>query len=319
MTKTGQDIAYARQQLMDGNLVAIPTETVYGLAANALDVDAVVKIFEVKNRPTFDPLIVHAVSIEQIQSFVADLPAEAKRLAEAFWPGPLTLVLNKKDIIPDLVTSGLKTVGVRIPRHPLTLELLQTLDFPLAAPSANLFGYVSPTTAYHVYSQLGQQIGYTLDGGACKIGIESTIVSFADGVEVLRVGGCKLEDIKSIVGRVKVRTHSTSNPAAPGMMDSHYAPRTPLVMGDIKKLLKIHEKEHVGILSFSDAYIKDDTKRQFVLSEKKDLEEAATRLFIGLRELDALNLQLILAEPVPDVGLGKAINDRLRRAEMKRN
>lgn len=292
----------------------------YGLAGNAYDAMAVAKIFEVKERPSFDPLIVHTSSIERVLEFVDEIPPMAYDLGGHFWPGPLTMVFNKKPIIPDLVTSGLNSVAVRIPNHPLTLELLKSLDFPLAAPSANPFGYVSPTSANHVNEQLGSKIDYILDGGPCNVGIESTIVSFEhDQLTVLRLGGCKIEEIEKIVGKVNVQLHSTSNPTAPGMLESHYAPLTPILIGDIDDLIQEHSDKKIGVLSFYKKYESVDKARQFVLSEKADLEEAATRLFTGLRSLDSLNLQLILSEYVPDEGLGRAINDRLTRAEVKRN
>jgi L-threonylcarbamoyladenylate synthase len=322
LARIDTDIQSAIDLLSRSELVGIPTETVYGLAGNAYDAMAVAKIFEVKERPSFDPLIVHTSSIERVLDFVDEIPPIAYKLGGHFWPGPLTLVFNKKPIIPDLVTSGLSTVAVRIPNHPLTLELLQSLDFPLAAPSANPFGYVSPTSANHVNEQLGSKIEYILDGGPCNVGIESTIVSFEhdhDQPLVLRLGGCKIEEIEKIVGKVNVQLHSTSDPMAPGMLDSHYAPLTPILIGDIDRLIEEHSDKNIGILSYSKTYGNVDSTHQYALSEKADLEEAATRLFTGLRSLDSLNLQLILSEYVPDEGLGRAINDRLTRAEAKRN
>lgn len=320
MARIDTDIQPAIDLLSRSGLVGIPTETVYGLAGNAFDAMAVAKIFEVKNRPSFDPLIVHTSSIERLLDFVDEIPPMAYELGSHFWPGPLTLVFNKKPIIPDLVTSGLNTVAVRIPNHPLTLELLKSLDFPLAAPSANPFGYVSPTSAVHVNDQLGNKIDYILDGGPCNVGIESTIISFEnDELTVLRLGGCKIEEIEKTVGKVNVRLNSASNPIAPGMLASHYAPLTPILIGDIDGLIREHADKKIGILSFSRRYEGIDKSSQFVLSEKADLEQAATRLFTGLRSLDSLNLQLILSEFVPDEGLGRAINDRLTRAEVKRN
>ena len=320
MAKTGTDITYARELLRKSELVGIPTETVYGLAGNAYEANAVAKIFKVKARPSFDPLIVHTSHIDRVKDFVAGIPPIARELADHFWPGPLTMIFQKKDIIPSLTTSGLDTVAVRVPDHPLTLELLKSIDFPLAAPSANPFGYVSPTTAEHVNEQLGNKIKYILDGGECHVGIESTIVAFEEGkAVVLRLGGCKIEDIEKITGKAKVKPHSTANPVAPGMLDSHYSPATPLIIGDIAKLIKEHGHEKIGILSFKNTFGGVDRAHQFVLSEKGDTDEAATRLFSGLRYLDTLNLQLILSEYVPETGLGRAINDRLKRAEKRRN
>lgn len=320
MAQIGSDIKYAIELLNQQELVGIPTETVYGLAGNAYDPVAVANIFKVKERPSFDPLIVHSSDLTRIREFVHEIPEKAEELANIFWPGPLTMILRKKAIIPDLVTSGLETVAVRIPNHPYALKLLEGIDFPLAAPSANPFGYVSPTMASHVNEQLGDKIPYVLDGGDCRVGIESTIISF-DGNEttVLRIGGCTIESIEKIVGKVKVSPHSNSNPMAPGMMDSHYSPQTPISIGDIDELIARNLGKNIGILSFNKVYEKVEDSHQYVLSKKSDLDEAATRLFTGLRHLDTLNLQLILSEYVPNEGLGRAINDRLKRAEAKRN
>ncbi len=320
MAKIGADIKIAKALLQQSEVVGIPTETVYGLAANALDANAVAKIFKVKNRPSFDPLIVHTSSLEQAASFVEAVPGKARMLADRFWPGPLTLILKKTDKIPDIVTSGLDTVAVRVPNHLLTLQVLESIDFPLAAPSANPFGYVSPTSANHVNEQLGDKIEYVLDGGECTVGIESTIVGF-DGEDAVvhRLGGCSLEDIEKCIGSVSVKTQSSSNPQAPGMLDSHYAPLTPMVLGDIYKLIEANRHLRIGVLAFDQKIHGLDEGLQFVLSEKGDIDEAATRLFTGLRQLDTLNLQLIVSAYVPELGLGRAINDRLKRAEAKRN
>ena len=317
----GTDLQVAQQYLEKGELVAIPTETVYGLAANAFQEEAVTKIFQAKNRPSFDPLIVHTYSLESVSHFVKYIPPKAKQLAAHFWPGPLTLVLPKKDIIPDLVTSGLDTVAIRIPAHPLTLRLLQKLDFPLAAPSANPFGYISPTTAAHVDKQLGPQIPFILDGGACEVGLESSIVGFEnDSPIIYRLGGVSQEAIENLVGPVKKTTQSSSNPQAPGMLISHYAPKKKLnlVTGGIKSL-QIKEQEFsqkIGILAFQYKHPKILEQNQFILSKKGNLEEAARNLFAGLRFLDSLELEMIYTEWVPDVGLGRAINDRLKRASV---
>lgn len=320
MARIDKNIHTAIDLLSKSELVGIPTETVYGLAGNAFDAMAIAKIFEVKERPSFDPLIVHTSSIERISDFVEVIPEKAQLLSSHFWPGPLTMIFKKKPIIPDLVTSGLDNVAVRIPNHPLTIKLLEHLDFPLAAPSANPFGYVSPTSADHVNEQLGDKIQHILNGGPCKVGIESTILTFdGDEITVLRLGGCKIEEIEKVVGKVKVNLHSTSNPSAPGMLESHYAPLTSIRIGNIDELIDQYADKNMGILSFQNTYGGIIEAHQFVLSKKGDLEEAATRLFTGLRHLDSLNLQLILSEQVPDVGLGKAINDRLSRAEVKRN
>lgn len=315
MTQIGTDLTTAKQLLERGEVVGIPTETVYGLAANALEPDAVVKIFGVKNRPSFDPLIVHTDSLEKVASFVEDIPAHARLLAERFWPGPLTLLLPKKPLIPDLVTSGLDTVAVRVPNHPLTLELLRALSFPLAAPSANPFGYISPTTARHVADQLGDQVPYILDGGACRVGIESTIIGFTEtGPVVYRLGGMALEQIEAVTGPLSVRDHSTSNPKAPGMLSSHYAPRKPFVLKPVEELLARYAPERIGALAFQHISPLIPSENQQFLSPAGDFAEAAKNLFAAMRQLDALDIDVIAAELLPEQGLGRAVNDRLRRA-----
>ncbi len=317
MAQIGTDRQAARTLLEAGQVVGIPTETVYGLAGNALNLDAVLTIFRVKNRPSFDPLIVHTDSLEKVPAFVTEIPEAAQQLARMFWPGPLTLLLPKRDLIPDLVTSGLSTVAVRIPDHSLTLELLRSLDFPLAAPSANPFGYISPTTAQHVADQLGDQVPYILDGGPSNVGLESTIVGFEDGKPtVYRLGGMALEQIEAVIGSVDVRSHSTSNPKAPGMLSSHYAPRKPLT------LLQLGESpqpgERVGALAFREPFSGIRPELQRVLSPTGDPNEAAKNLFAYLRALDSMDVDRIYAEPLPNQGLGWAINDRLRRASTRK-
>ncbi len=316
MSKIGIDIEKAKQILQEGGLVGIPTETVYGLAANALDKDAVLKIFEAKNRPHFDPLIIHTDSIEKIKQYVSDFPQWAKQLANAFWPGPLTLLLPKKNTIPDLVTSGLSQVAVRIPNHTLTLQLLKSLDFPLAAPSANPFGYISPTKATHVAAQLQGCVDYILDGGSCEVGIESTIVGFEDEkITIYRIGGLALEDIEKLVGKVQVKINQSSNPLAPGMLKSHYAPKKPLFIVDVAAFLKENNSKKFGVISFSKIY-KGEKIISKTLSPSSNLKEAAHNLFAALRDLDESDVEVIIAEKFPDSFLGRAINDRLERASV---
>lgn len=316
MAQIGTDIQAAKAFLEAGNVVGIPTETVYGLAGNALDPDAVLTIFRVKNRPSFDPLIVHTDSLEKLDQFVTDLPESARLLAETYWPGPLTLLLPKRDLIPDLVTAGLSRVAVRIPNHPLTLNLLRSLAFPLAAPSANPFGYISPTTAQHVADQLGEQIPYILDGGPAGIGLESTIVGFDQNqATVFRLGGMALEQIEAVIGPVSVKTHSTSNPKAPGMLSSHYAPRKPLIL--LSAGASPPPNSRAGALTFREPFAGLNPDYQRVLSPTGNLAEAAKNLFAYLRALDTLPIDVIYAEPLPNFGLGGAMNDRLRRASAK--
>ncbi|MCE7054499.1 threonylcarbamoyl-AMP synthase [Algoriphagus sp. AGSA1] len=320
MATIGQDIVQAKTILEAGELVAIPTETVYGLAGNALNPRAVASIFETKNRPSFDPLIIHVPSLEVAEDYVSEIPAALRKLAEEFWPGPLTLLLPRNKIIPDIVTSGLDRVAVRVPNHPLTLNLLGQLGFPLAAPSANPFGYISPTSPQHVDAQLGGKIPYILDGGLCKVGLESTIVGM-EGNEVIvyRLGGLEVSEIEKVVGEVSVKSHSSSNPQAPGLLESHYAPTKPFIIGNLDDLIKEwHGKDMIcAVLSLKKRFSSIPDEYQIALSPKADLKEAATHLFSAMRMLDSSNAQLILAELMPDEGLGKAINDRLKRAATK--
>ena len=315
MAEIGKSVETAVHLLEKGELVAIPTETVYGLAANALNEKAVLEIFKVKNRPQFDPLIVHVASMAKAKELAETFPEKAEKLAATFWPGPLTLLVKKKSFIPDLVTSGLDTVAIRCPDHDLTRALLQALSFPLAAPSANPFGYISPTRPAHVNEQLGEKIKYILDGGDCAVGIESTIIGFENEVPmVYRLGGLNLEKIESVIGKVSVQLNSSSNPKAPGQLQSHYAPTKKMKLGNINDLLRLYGTERVGVITFQKHMENIDGDHQIILSPTGNLEEAAQKLFASLRTLDKNDIDMILAEEVPDVGLGKAINDRLRRA-----
>jgi L-threonylcarbamoyladenylate synthase len=312
MAQIGSSVAEAAHWLRQGQVVAIPTETVYGLAGNALNTQAVARIFEVKERPSFDPLIVHVPDLSTARNYVAYLPPQALLLAERFWPGPLTLVLPRNHLIPDLVTSGMDTVAIRCPAHPLTQQLLALVDFPLAAPSANKFGRISPTRAEHVADQLGSEIPYILNGGPCAIGLESTIVGFEENEPVLyRLGGIPAEEIEQVIGKVSLRLNSASNPRTPGQLLRHYAPRKKLVLGNVEELLKQYPPHSSGILTLNKDF---HTPYQRLLSPSGDVREAAQHLFQYLRDLEAMPVDVILAEPVPEKGLGCAINDRLRRA-----
>ena len=315
MAEIGKDIQKAVAFLERDELVAIPTETVYGLAANALNPIAVAKIFEAKERPTFDPLIVHTHALIEVENFVSDIHPALLKLAQVFWPGPLTLLLPKKDIIPNLVTSGLDRVGVRIPNHSLTLELLSKLSFPLAAPSANPFGYISPTTAKHVDKQLGNKIPYILDGGACEVGLESTIVGEENGeIIVYRLGGLSIDDIEAVVGKVFVQLNQSSNPKAPGQLKSHYAPKKPVYIGNVVELQNTHADKKIGAIIFGDDIKVSESTIVKNLSFSKNYQEAAVHLFSFLRELDETDVDVIITDLLPEQGLGLAINDRLRRA-----
>jgi L-threonylcarbamoyladenylate synthase len=308
----------AAKQLTAGEIVAIPTETVYGLAANALNPAAVVKVFEAKNRPFFDPLIVHTYSIDKIYDYAISVPEKLLLLMKHFSPGPITILVDKKVVIPDIVTSGLERLGIRIPNHELTLSLLRELDFPLCAPSANPFGFVSPTSAQHVADQLGDEINMILDGGQCAVGLESTIVGEEHGkIIVYRLGGLSIEEIEAVVGKVKVKINNSSNPEAPGMLTVHYAPKVPLVIGDIGKLYELHKGKRIALLSFQNNFSFWDFSIKRILSPDGNLQEAASNLFAALRAFSSENADIIIAEHFPERGLGRAINDRLRRAAVK--
>ena len=316
MSIISTDLSKAVELLNNEELVAIPTETVYGLAGNIFSEKAVKAIFETKERPFFNPLIVHIPSIDYLETIVEEFPEKAKLLAEAFWPGPLTLVLKKKSIIPDLITGGKDTVAVRIPNHPLTLDLLSKLDFPLAAPSANPFNRISPTKAEHVESYFMDKIQMVLDGGPCKSGIESTIIGFENGEPIIyRLGSTSIEAIGAVVGRIEIKNKKENAPDAPGMLERHYAPKTKTILTtNIAEAIKTHKDLKIGLLTFNDILNDDAIHFKIVLSEGKNLEEAASKLYDALHQLDQQDLDLIIAERLPDYGLGKSINDRLTRA-----
>ena len=332
-TRISTDSSAAVALLRQGEAVALPTETVYGLAAEALNPMAVAKIFEAKERPKFDPLIVHLPEENWLEK-VAKVPTRdeelVSRLTKAFWPGPLTVVMPKKDAIPDIVTAGLDTVAVRISAHPVFTKVIQAFGKPLAAPSANRFGRVSPTIARHVFDELGDRIPLIVDAGPTEHGIESTIVTIRDGkIEILRQGPITAEQLRDFA---KVELVSPEDRiSAPGQLPSHYAPKTRLVLVDHAENFRPTANQRVALLAWKtsrsgDLQVADLNKRRdgarrslkFIavrqLSENQDLREAAANLFRCLRELDQLGVDLIVAEQVPDRGLGSAILDRLRRA-----
>jgi L-threonylcarbamoyladenylate synthase len=294
-------------------VVAFPTETVYGLGADARNDAAVARIFEIKGRPRFDPLIVHVADPAMAADVAAGLPAAAEELIRRFWPGPLTLVLPKRPEVSDLVTAGLPTVGVRMPRHPLALELIRRAGVPVAAPSANPFGRTSPTKAKHVASHLGGKVDAILDGGPCAVGVESTILSCTDDVPwCCGWAGLALEEIEAAIGPVRLAPATDDLPLAPGRLLRHYAPHTPLAVGEDTNAVKGNAR--TGLLSFRGHPREAEFGAVEVLSRTGDLREAAAHLFAAMRRLDALGLDVIHAERAPDHGLGRAINDRLRRA-----
>lgn len=313
MAETGTDLVYAATLLRRGELVAIPTETVYGLAANALDSDAVMKIYATKKRPTFNPLIVHLAEINDVTKYAADIPLNMWRLAERFSPGPLTYVLPRQAVIPDVVTGGGDTVALRVPAHPMAHELLTLMDFPLAAPSANPSGYISPVNAEHVAAELGDKIPYVLDGGECSVGVESTVVAFdGDKVLVLRAGGVTLEALQEICPQIEMRTGASAG--SPGLLKSHYAPRTRLVVGNLARLADEYTGQKLAVLALSDFPRGENIVAREILAANGDLAVAARHLFAAMRRLDASGADLIIAERMPEHGFGIAINDRLERA-----
>ncbi|MES2479018.1 MAG: L-threonylcarbamoyladenylate synthase [Bacteroidota bacterium] len=318
-TVIGTNINIAKELLNRSELVAIPTETVYGLAANACNPDAVIKIFEAKNRPHFNPLIVHTQSWSAAMQYVQHVPEIAHVLASEFAPGPLTFLLPKQNNIPDLVTAGSSLVAIRVPNHPMTLDLLKQLDFPLAAPSANQFGYISPTTAHHVLDSLNGKINYILDGGQTLVGLESTIIGFdnAENVLVHRVGGIAIEDIEKVIGKKVLMANENTQikPQTAGQLKSHYAPDTPLYIGDIEELYLNNQDKKIALISLSNPYNHLDITHRFPLSLSGNLKEAAQKLFAVLRQIDELEVEIIFAEKFPNEGLGIAINDRLSRAQ----
>ncbi len=323
----GTDIPKSIDILRNGGLVAIPTETVYGLAANGLDEIAVASIFAAKNRPFFDPLILHIGNRNMLNQLVSNVPQNAKKLMDAFWPGPLTFVLPKSTNVPDIVTAGQDSVAVRMPNHPTTLNLLNQIDFPLAAPSANPFGYVSPTSANHVFDQLGNRIDYILDGGNCSVGLESTIISFIDEENpcILRLGGITNAEIETIIGHVNENIHQNSNPSAPGQLDQHYSPFCKLKELKNANMENLQNSTILFYSPESNICAQLTTQREIFnfqalyFTENNTETQAAAHLFSILRDLDSKGLSEVYFEWAPNEGLGLAINDRLKRAMVKRD
>lgn len=314
-TTIGVDIATAVTYLNKEELVAIPTETVYGLAGNALSDTAVIRIYEAKNRPRFNPLILHVPDINSIETY-AVMDSVSRQLAEAFMPGPFTLLLPKKAIVPEMVTAGSDKVAIRIPDHALTRVLLNAVGFPLAAPSANPFGYVSPTTAEHVLQGLNGKIPYILDGGPCQVGVESSIAE-VNGNEVIlhRAGGVTAEMIEQVTGLPVVMNAPSNTPSTPGQLKSHYATHIPLHKGNMRELMEQFRDRKMAVISFTKSYPVAAGSSLFVLSPAGDIQEAARQLFATMRRIDTMDIEVILAEDFPDQGIGRAINDRLNRAQ----
>jgi L-threonylcarbamoyladenylate synthase len=313
-----KDIEAVALHLRAGGIIGLPTETVYGLAGNALDQVAIAAIYHLKERPASNPLIAHVGSIEQAKSLCAAWPAEAELLVKHFWPGPLTLLVKKKDLVPAALTAGLDRVAIRMPNHPVALDLLSRLPFPLAAPSANPYMRISPTSALQVDAYFGERLEYVLEGGICERGVESTIIGWEDGKAVLyRPGALAQEEIERVIGPLAMPASRTVI-VAPGMAKRHYAPQTKLILtNDIEKSIKEHDGLRLGILSFSKTFSADTILRMQSLSKQGDLREAACNLYAALQSFDEVSLDLIIAEVFPEEGLGRTINDRLRRASVE--
>lgn len=316
MIKISTDLLLAKNILEKEGLVAIPTETVYGLAGNIYSHKAIDNIFKTKNRPSNNPLIIHIDSYEKLADLVEEIPEKAKKLAEVFWPGSLTLVLKKKKSVPYTITAGKETVAVRVPNHQLTLDLLKQLEFPLAAPSANPFGSISPTSAQHVVDYFKDTLEMVLDGGNCKNGIESTIIGFENEVPILyRLGSISVEEIESVVGPLKILNKNNDSPIAPGMLSRHYAPKTKTIISEnIKVELRKYANLKIGLLLFNEDINTSENIVKEILTNNKDLKEAAANLYAAMHRLDQKNIDLIIAEKFPNKSLGKSINDRLKRA-----
>lgn len=306
----GKDIKKAAKELENSEIVAIPTETVYGLAASAFDSKAILKVFKAKNRPKFDPLIVHVKNIDELKKIAFCSPKEIE-IINTFSPGALTYLLEKKDNIDDLITAGSNKVAVRIPRHKLTQELLSIINFPLVAPSANPFGYVSPSKAQHVLESLGDKVSYIIDGEDCEHGLESTIISFNTQEKVInihRLGAITIEELEEKTGYdIRLSINNNSNPQAPGMLDKHYSPRCKLL--EYKSNI---DTSNSVVIWFGKDHPKN--KRLYNLSEGQNFEEAAKNLFTLLRNLDKDGETEAFVKLLPNIGLGRAINDRLKRA-----
>jgi L-threonylcarbamoyladenylate synthase len=315
MAPSPEAISRAVELLRGGEVVGMPTETVYGLAGDGLNPEALARIFEVKQRPLFDPLILHFAEAADAFAHTEEIPAPARVVAERFWPGPLTLVLKKDALIPDLATSGLPNVAVRVPEHPVAQGLLRAFGGPLAAPSANRFGRISPTDAQSVWTELGDAVPLVLDGGPCAVGLESTVLSFSGSAPVLlRAGGIPLEQIEALIGPVTAAAPVSERPQAPGQLEHHYAPRKPLRL--VRDAREIPRQADVGLLLFGNpGWAKTFPGVLWDLSPSADLREAAANFFRALRALDDdPRVAMLYAERLPAHGLGRAINERLERA-----
>jgi L-threonylcarbamoyladenylate synthase len=313
------NISHAVHALNQGELVAIPTETVYGLAGSAFNEQAIQKIFQLKNRPTSNPLILHTHCISEVSKFVKEIPPNALKLAEAFWPGPLTLLLPKKSIIPHSVTSGSHLVAVRIPNHSVTLELLKQLEFPLVAPSANPYTRISPTNSKMVDDYFGDALPCILEGDICSKGIESTIVGFHENAPVIyRQGAISVDAIEFIAGKSKVLATKSEKVTTPGMSPMHYAPRTSFqIVDSVSNFVVQNPTLNIGVLTLGKLEINQPNTSVIHLSITGDIEEASANLYKSMYDLDGMNLDCIIIEKFPEIGIGKSLNDRIQRASFK--
>jgi L-threonylcarbamoyladenylate synthase len=313
------DLVYAKELLEKGDIIAIPTETVYGLAGNALNEDAIKKIFETKKRPFYNPLIVHIASKEKMDDLAEEIPQIAYKLADKFWPGPLTMILKKKSHVPHIVTGGKDTVALRMPRHPMTISLLNLLDFPLAAPSANPFGTISPTQAIHVKNYFEHDIKLILDGGTCEKGMESTIIGFENEKAILyRHGAIPIEEIELLAGEMQYNISENNAPMAPGMLSKHYAPTTfTIATTNLLDTIELYPNIKMGIVAFKNYTLNQKEIKLELITNNDNLEEAAKNFYAALHRLDNENLDLIIIERPPFQSIGKTINDRIDRAIKK--
>lgn len=316
---SSKDIKLAGTLLKQGELVGIPTETVYGLGANGLNPAAVAKIFEVKGRPQDNPLILHVGSAEWMPRFCENIPKDAWKLAEVFWPGPLTMVIEAKNTVPSVVRGGLSTVGLRCPRHPVALALIQNADIPIAAPSGNLSGKPSPTTAEAMLEDMDGKISGVIDGGSCEIGVESTIVSLGDRCHLLRAGGISVEEMEAVLGRTMEHCHLKEGeaPLAPGMKYRHYAPRAPLtvVLGENSGMwLASHVKKGDGVICFEEYASLFPHHVVEIIGKEKDFTRQAQQVFSALRSFDHKSVSQIWAQCPMEKGLGLAVANRLQKA-----
>lgn len=314
-----KDVKLAATFLKNDGVVGIPTETVYGLAGNAYSDVAINKIFEVKKRPNSNPLILHVKNSNELDKIGTQIPELAYKLAEIFWPGPLTLIVKKQPHISNLITASQDTVAVRVPNHTLTLELLNSIDFPLVAPSANPFTRISPIEAPHVEAYFKDQINMVLDGGRCSEGVESTIVGFENNrVVIYRLGAISIEEIEKITNNVSVYKPLDKKIITPGMLKKHYSPNTDIILTrNVSQEIEWFSDKKIGLLLFNAPQPNFNLAYQKILSPESNLKIATSNLYRALHELDAMNLDLIIAEKFPDYGLGLTINDRLNRATKK--